>query len=67
VAVSGVEPVWERTYSKAQASVIESLENRDYGHGVRFRGFAVRTPTVTSFVSPSPLGSSPAETIFIYK
>lgn len=44
VAVSGVEPVWERACSKAQASVIESLENRDYGHGVRFRGFAIKDP-----------------------
>jgi len=44
VAVSGVEHVWERARSEAPASVCESLENRDYGHGVRFRGFAVKDP-----------------------
>jgi predicted enzyme related to lactoylglutathione lyase len=44
VAVSGVEPVWARACSEAPASVCEPLENRDYGHGARFRGFAVKDP-----------------------
>ena len=44
VAVSAIEPVWERTVSEARASVCESLDDRDYGHGVRFRGFAIRDP-----------------------
>ena len=44
VAVSGVEPVWERVRSEAPASVCEPLENRDYGHGARFIGFAVKDP-----------------------
>jgi len=44
VAVSGVEQVWKQVCSKAQESACEPLENRDYGQGVRFRGFAVEDP-----------------------
>ncbi|MDH4196378.1 MAG: VOC family protein [Candidatus Aminicenantes bacterium] len=44
VAVGGVDHVWERVWSEAKGSVCESLENRDYGHGVRFRGFAIKDP-----------------------
>jgi len=44
VAVSGVERVWERVCNQAQESVCEPLEERDYGHGVRFTGFAIEDP-----------------------
>ena len=42
IAVSGVEYLWEQVRSVAEESICESLEDRDYGHGVRFRGFAIR-------------------------
>ena len=42
IAVSGIEQLWEQVSSAAKESVCESLEDRDYGHGVRFRGFAIR-------------------------
>jgi catechol 2,3-dioxygenase-like lactoylglutathione lyase family enzyme len=42
IAVSGVEHLWERVRSEADESICESLEERDYGHGVRFRGFAIQ-------------------------
>ncbi len=42
IAVSGVEHLWEQVRSAAEQSICESLEDRDYGHGVRFRGFAIR-------------------------
>jgi catechol 2,3-dioxygenase-like lactoylglutathione lyase family enzyme len=42
MAVSGVEHLWDQVRSAAEESICESLEDRDYGHGVRFRGFAIR-------------------------
>ena len=42
IAVSGVEHLWEQVCSAAEESICESLEDRDYGHGVRFRGFAIQ-------------------------
>ena len=44
IAVSGVEYLWEQVRSVAEESICESLEDRDYGHGVRFKGFAIRDP-----------------------
>jgi catechol 2,3-dioxygenase-like lactoylglutathione lyase family enzyme len=44
VAVSGVEQVWAQVCARARESVCEPLENRDYSHGVRFRGFAIEDP-----------------------
>jgi catechol 2,3-dioxygenase-like lactoylglutathione lyase family enzyme len=58
VAVSAVEPVWERAVSKARDSVCESLANRDYGHGVRFRGFAIKDPDGNVLRIAEPLRQS---------
>ena len=44
IAVSGVEYLWEQVGSAAKDSICKSLEDRDYGHGVRFREFAIRDP-----------------------
>ena len=44
VAVSGIEQIWSRVRSSAPESVIEALENRDYGQGVRFRVFSLADP-----------------------
>jgi predicted enzyme related to lactoylglutathione lyase len=42
IAVSGVEQLWEQVRSAAEESICESLEDRDYGHSVRFKEFAIR-------------------------
>lgn len=42
VAVKGVDHLWEQVCSESQESICGTLEDRDYGHGVRFRGFAVK-------------------------
>lgn len=44
VAVSRVDDVWEQVCSQARESICGPLENRDYGQGVRFRGFALKDP-----------------------
>ena len=42
VAVKGVDQLWKQVCSVSEESVYKSLEDRDYGHGVRFREFAVK-------------------------
>lgn len=44
VAVKGVDQLWEKVLTVSEESVCESLDERDYGHGARFRGFAVKDP-----------------------
>lgn len=44
VAVSHVDGVWQQVRSQSKESVCEPLEDRDYGQGVRFRGFALKDP-----------------------
>jgi catechol 2,3-dioxygenase-like lactoylglutathione lyase family enzyme len=41
VAVSGVAAIWDRARTEVPDSIIQPLQDLDYGHQVRFRGFAL--------------------------
>jgi catechol 2,3-dioxygenase-like lactoylglutathione lyase family enzyme len=42
LAVSGVNGVWEQVCSGFRTSVIQTLADWDFRHGVRFRGFIMK-------------------------
>jgi predicted enzyme related to lactoylglutathione lyase len=44
VAVSGVDTIFERALAEAPDSIMQPLREMDYGHGVRFRVFAISDP-----------------------
>ena len=44
IAVSGIDPLWKGASTRAPESVVKPLKNCDYGHGVRFRVFAIADP-----------------------
>ena len=44
VAVSGVDAIWERARSEAPDSIVQPLQDLDYGQEVRFRVFALSDP-----------------------
>jgi catechol 2,3-dioxygenase-like lactoylglutathione lyase family enzyme len=55
VAVSGIDAIWERARSEAPGSIVQPLENLDYGHEVRFRVFALADPAGNTLRIGEPL------------
>jgi predicted enzyme related to lactoylglutathione lyase len=58
VAVSGVEAIWDRACSEAPDSIIQPLQDLDYGHDVRFRVFALSDPAGNMIRIGEPLTRS---------
>lgn len=59
ISVSEVDSVWERAVSISPGSVVQSLEDRDYGQGVRFRVFAIVDPDGNTVRIGEPLNVAP--------
>jgi catechol 2,3-dioxygenase-like lactoylglutathione lyase family enzyme len=59
VVVSGIDVVWERARSEAPNSITQPLETLDYGHEVRFRGFALSDPAGNTLRIGEPLTIDP--------
>jgi predicted enzyme related to lactoylglutathione lyase len=55
VAVSGVDEVWERARSEAPNSIVQPLEDLDYGQQVRFKVFAISDPAGNTLRIGEPL------------
>jgi len=60
VAVSGVDEVWERARSEAPNSIVQPLEDLDYGQQVRFKVFAISDPAGNTLRIGEPLTNDPA-------
>ena len=58
VAVSGVDEVWERARSEAPTSIVQPLEDLDYGQQVRFKVFAISDPAGNTLRIGEPLEST---------
>ena len=57
VAVSGIDAVWERARTEAPGSIVQPLEDLDYGHEVRFKVFAVADPAGNTLRIGEPLSN----------
>jgi len=55
VAVSGVNAVWERARSQAPDSIVQPLEDLDFGQQVRFKVFAISDPAGNTLRIGEPL------------
>jgi predicted enzyme related to lactoylglutathione lyase len=55
VAVSGVDAIWDRARSEAPESIIQPLQDLDYGHEVRFRAFSLSDPEGNTIRIGEPL------------
>jgi predicted enzyme related to lactoylglutathione lyase len=55
VAVSGVDAVWQRARSQAPDSIVQPLEDLDYGQQVRFKVFSISDPAGNTLRIGEPL------------
>lgn len=55
VAVSGVDRIWDRARMEAPGSIVQTLQDLDYGHEVRFRVFALSDPAGNTIRIGEPL------------
>jgi catechol 2,3-dioxygenase-like lactoylglutathione lyase family enzyme len=55
VAVSGVDAVWQRARSQAPDSIVQPLEDLDYGPQVRFKVFSISDPAGNTLRIGEPL------------
>jgi catechol 2,3-dioxygenase-like lactoylglutathione lyase family enzyme len=58
VAVSGVDRIWDRARVEAPDSIVQPLQDLDYGHEVRFRVFTLSDPAGNTIRIGEPLTSN---------
>ena len=63
VAVSGVGEIWERARSEAPNSIVQPLEDLDYGQQVRFKVFAISDPAGNTLRIGEPLTNDSARAV----
>ena len=59
ISVSYVESVSRRAVSVSPGSVVQALEDRDFGQGVRFRVFSIADPDGNTLRIGEPLNVTP--------